>query len=428
MMQKTNGRRWQAAMAVGMALTVCLAFLPATGGPGSVSAQETGSNIANADQFAGIEIPPDMGQAPFQVYVPQTKHTIRGQMLDYWRANGAASVYGNPISEPFAAENGYYSQAFEGGIFQYLPDYLYSEDPDVRLMPIGDTILASRTGDFRRDGRRAGGGGDTRNYAWRPVDPNGKSAAKALQSGGIYAGNTAHTITGEFLKWYDTHEGHFYLGDPLSQPVIERGVTVQYFEGGMLKRTANGQVGVGNIVTQHAGLLGIETAPVKRDGLLDYDESLFIVNPNPNPRGDLRSPGKRRIEVSIGQQTLWAYQGDTLVAQTLVSTGIEPNHTERGNFHVRYKLEKETMSGFTSSTGEVVGMGDGSGQQSGIPYEVKDVPNVMYINHDAEALHGAYWHNNFGTPMSHGCINLPLDFAAFLFGWAPLGTEVWVHD
>jgi lipoprotein-anchoring transpeptidase ErfK/SrfK len=51
----------------------------------------------------------------------------------------------------------------------------------------------------------------------------------------------------------------------------------------------------------------------------------------------------------------------------------------------------------------------------------------MYFDSDAEALHGAYWHNNFGNPMSHGCVNLPLDFAHFLYGWAPLGTMVWVH-
>jgi len=44
-----------------------------------------------------------------------------------------------------------------------------------------------------------------------------------------------------------------------------------------------------------------------------------------------------------------------------------------------------------------------------------------------EALHGAYWHNNFGNPMSHGCVNQPLDVAHFMFGWAPLRTEVWIH-
>jgi lipoprotein-anchoring transpeptidase ErfK/SrfK len=72
----------------------------------------------------------------------------------------------------------------------------------------------------------------------------------------------------------------------------------------------------------------------------------------------------------------------------------------------------------------VLSVGTTEGQ--GTPYDVKDVPNVMYINYDAEALHGAYWHNNFGHRMSHGCINLPLDVAAFLYEWAPVGTAVTV--
>jgi hypothetical protein len=69
--------------------------------------------------LAGVELPPDIGQADYQVYVKASRHTLRGSMLDYWRANGARVVYGNPISEPFAAANGLYSQAFEGAVFQY---------------------------------------------------------------------------------------------------------------------------------------------------------------------------------------------------------------------------------------------------------------------------------------------------------------------
>ncbi len=71
------------------------------------------------------------------------------------------------------------------------------------------------------------------------------------------------------------------------------------------------------------------------------------------------------------------------------------------------------------------GTGEAANQSA---YTVDDVPHVMYFNYDAEALHGAYWHNNFGNRMSHGCVNLPLDMAQFLFGWAPLGTIVWVYD
>jgi lipoprotein-anchoring transpeptidase ErfK/SrfK len=88
------------------------------------------------------------------------------------------------------------------------------------------------------------------------------------------------------------------------------------------------------------------------------------------------------------------------------------------------------MRGFTSNTGEVVGFGDEDAEnrpQNSDFYEVEDVPHVMYFTQLAEALHGAYWHNNFGNTMSHGCVNLPLDVARWMYGWAPLGTMVWSH-
>jgi lipoprotein-anchoring transpeptidase ErfK/SrfK len=68
-----------------------------------------------------------------------------------------------------------------------------------------------------------------------------------------------------------------------------------------------------------------------------------------------------------------------------------------------------------------------SGTAGGEYYSVPDVPHAMYINGDI-AIHGTYWHNMFGTGvrMSHGCINLPLDSASWLYGWAPAGTPVLV--
>jgi hypothetical protein len=68
-------------------------------------------------------IPPDLGESSLQVYVEESGHTVGGWMLDYWRANGADADYGNPISEPFDAD-GYYSQAFERGVFQFYPELL----------------------------------------------------------------------------------------------------------------------------------------------------------------------------------------------------------------------------------------------------------------------------------------------------------------
>ena len=51
---------------------------------------------------------------------------------------------------------------------------------------------------------------------------------------------------------------------------------------------------------------------------------------------------------------------------------------------------------------------------------------MSYFNGD-EAFHSAYWHNNFGNRMSHGCVNMPIPEAKFVYEWAPIGTEVWVH-
>jgi len=402
-------------------------------GPGRAPADAAGSRAAwqdvPIDQFLGVEVPPDLGQTQLRVYVEATGHTVGGSMLDYWRATGASSVYGGPISEPFAAANGYYSQAFERGVFQYRPEVLHTEDPIMRLMPIGWTGLEARLDTFRPDGRRGGGGGDRRGAAWRPLNPSGETVAGILGEGGVFVEATGHTIAGEFLSWYWSHEGQFYLGHPLSQPLRERGMVVQYFEGGLLM---SGKAGVflAPLAAELAPLLGIDTTPVPRGDLPVYDELLFWLANNPNPLGDPYAPGPKRIEVNTSAQQLLAYQGDTLVSATYVSTGLEPNETEEGWFHVRYKLLEEDMRGFTDNTGEVISAGEDATATVGASesYDVEDIPHVMYVNLDAEALHGAYWHNNFGQRMSHGCINLPLDFAAFLYGWAPLGTPVWVHE
>lgn len=180
--------------------------------------------------------------------------------------------------------------------------------------------------------------------------------------------------------------------------------------------------------------LGVSTTAIPGDGLPAFDESLFVSTPNPAPVAGSVAPegaeasGPKRIEVSIPEQMLRAYQGDTLVLETYISTGLPPNDTETGRFRIRYKVPLEDMRGATDAEGTVVWVvGDGGEAPAGsIPYGVSDVPHVMYINLDAEALHGAYWHENFGQRMSHGCINLPLPVAEFLYGWAPLGTPVTV--
>lgn len=62
----------------------------------------------------------------------------------------------------------------------------------------------------------------------------------------------------------------------------------------------------------------------------------------------------------------------------------------------------------------------------GEDYDVPNVPYVMYYDR-GYGIHGAYWHNNFGTPVSHGCVNLAPNHAKWLFDWAEVGTKVVVQ-
>jgi len=120
----------------------------------------------------------------------------------------------------------------------------------------------------------------------------------------------------------------------------------------------------------------------------------------PNILGVDAAEGEKHIYVDLATQTLYAYQGNTLVMKTPISSG-RWGRTPVGNFNIWIKLRATRMSG-------------GSGADY---YNLPNVPWVMYFYRDF-GLHGAYWHNNFGYTMSHGCVNMrPID-ARDLFAWA----------
>ena len=125
------------------------------------------------------------------------------------------------------------------------------------------------------------------------------------------------------------------------------------------------------------------------------------------------APTTKRIEVNLTRQWLYAYQGNRLVLSSGVSTGRNGWRTPTGHFTIFRKVPLKTMRGAAK----------------GITWNVPNVPNVMYFREGGFALHGTYWHHDFGNGIrhSHGCINLPLGAAAKLYAWAPIGTPVWVH-
>lgn len=112
------------------------------------------------------------------------------------------------------------------------------------------------------------------------------------------------------------------------------------------------------------------------------------------------------IEVLLSQQRLNAWDNGNLVMSTAISSGTRNHPTVRGTFRIYRKYRSARMRG--------------------PGYDLPHVPYVMYFT-GSFGLHGTYWHSNFGSPMSHGCVNLPTGKAAWLFRWAPSGTTVVVH-
>jgi uncharacterized protein YraI len=121
--------------------------------------------------------------------------------------------------------------------------------------------------------------------------------------------------------------------------------------------------------------------------------------------------GEFWIDINLSTQYMRVYRGSTVVMETYVSTGRPGFTTPTGTYYIIHKLPSQTMSG-------VLG---------GEYYYVPNVPWVMYFTNRGHAIHGAYWHNNFGRVMSHGCVNLPVSTAAWLYANTPYGTRVRIH-
>jgi LysM repeat protein len=114
----------------------------------------------------------------------------------------------------------------------------------------------------------------------------------------------------------------------------------------------------------------------------------------------------KQIIISLGRSRIYAYEDGQLVRNVLVSTGRYATPTVQGDFAVTRKVRAQRM----------VGPG----------YNLPNVEWVMYFYRNY-AIHGTYWHNNFGTPMSYGCVNLPNSEAQWFYNWAEHGTPVRVQ-
>ena len=119
------------------------------------------------------------------------------------------------------------------------------------------------------------------------------------------------------------------------------------------------------------------------------------------------TPSEKWIEVDLSEQRLRAWEGQSLFLEKLVSTGLPGLPTPKGEYRIWIKLRFTKMEG-------------GQGKYY---YYLPNVPYVMFFEGSGVpawrgyGLHGTYWHNDFGTQRSHGCVNLPTSIAERLFYW-----------
>ncbi|PSB18048.1 L,D-transpeptidase [Phormidesmis priestleyi ULC007] len=130
-------------------------------------------------------------------------------------------------------------------------------------------------------------------------------------------------------------------------------------------------------------------------------------NPIKSAMTKLKKSNQRWIEIDLTRQRLIAWQGKTPFSAVIVSTGKAATPTLTGVFQIQSKLQIARMQGDD--------------------YDISDVPFTMYYS-GGYAIHGAYWHHSFGTPVSHGCVNVAVDHAERLFDWASVGTPIVVHN
>ena len=146
----------------------------------------------------------------------------------------------------------------------------------------------------------------------------------------------------------------------------------------------------------------------------EWVEGRVVSSISPNTEPPPGVTNGRWIEINLAEQTLAAYENEQLVYATIISSGVDPYWTRPGLFQIYKKKETEDMSGaFEADKSDF--------------YSLQAVPWTMYFD-KARAIHGAYWHTNFGYPQSHGCVNMSIGDSAWLYNWAEEGDWVWVHD
>ncbi len=363
-------------------------------------------------------VPLARAQAMEPLYFPATGHTLddNARFLSFWQSHAGERLLGLPVSEPISTD---------AGIIQYFEHGRLEQKIDPTTGAV--TVVA---------------GAVAREYAAALYRSFAAAPPRLEQTGVRVFKDTGHTLRAPFLQFWDASGGAELFGAPISEPLWEATSVgrrqVQYFANVRIERDASlansaGELVVSDLGRALAALRGIDLAAIENPGYSEAGPSATIAvvvaplggqptatpvppaaapaAPAPAAPSVARARGAKWILVNLSDQWLYAYEGNIKVFDAPVATGRDGMETPTGNWAIYAKLPIQTMDGVLN----------------GEYWVVPNIPNVMYI-HGGVALHGTYWHNLFGTGArpSHGCVNLPLKAAAWLYKWAPIGTPVQV--
>ena len=316
----------------------------------------------------------------------------RSGFLTFWRSHDGKLLFGPPITGE-VVEDGHIVQYFERARFEYHPEHL-SSDQQVMLSLIGQELYADRA-----------------------------FAAGTPDAGTRYFSETGHSLSGRFLAFWTKRGGLPIFGFPISEPFDETSPVdgqvrvTQYFERARFEYVPEDMDGV---YRQMELYNGIQLATLHEVRLSNIGLQVAQLHGH-RVGGTSRlvnvptwAPGiwERYIEVNLSSQWLFAFENKLQVYDAPVATGKDGFNTPTGSFAIYSKLPMQTMTG--SSGGET--------------WNVPDIPWVQYVVGGC-ALHGTYWHDAWGSGvrMSHGCINLNIDDAQWLYEWADIGTPVHIY-
>ena len=167
----------------------------------------------------------------------------------------------------------------------------------------------------------------------------------------------------------------------------------------------------GDTLWKISQMFGIPVTFIAIQNKIDNADIIYpgetLIIPESADEPPITSTVDKEIVVILSLQKLYAYENNQLINDFLVSTGVVEHPTVLGEYQIYVKYPSTRMAG--------------------PGYDLPDVPWTMYFYEDY-GIHGTYWHNNFGVPMSHGCVNMAIEDAEWLYNWAPVGTTVLIIE